>query len=63
MVWEGSKEGWEGTSLVDQWLRLCVPKAGGRGPIPGQGTRPYMLQLRVHMLQLRLSTAKYRNKN
>ena len=49
--WEGSKEGWEGTSLVDQWLRLHVPKARGQGPIPGQGTRPYMLQLR-------LSTAK-----
>ena len=22
-----------------QWLRLCVPKAGGPGLIPGQGTR------------------------
>ena len=25
-----------------QWLRLCTPNAGGRGPIPGQGTKiPY----------------------
>ena len=33
-------------SLVVQWLRLCTPKAGGPGSIPGQGTRPHMLQLR-----------------
>ena len=32
------------TSLVDQWLRLHTPKAGGPGFIPGQGTRSYMLQ-------------------
>ena len=31
--------------------------------IPGQGTRSHMLQLRVLMLQLRLSTAKLINKN
>ena len=31
-----------GTSLVVQWLRLHVPKAGGPGSIPGQGTRSYM---------------------
>ena len=28
-------------------VRLRVPKAGGPGLIPGQGTRSYMLQLRV----------------
>ena len=28
-----------GTSLVDQWLRLCVSIAGGTGSIPGQGTK------------------------
>ena len=25
-----------------QWLRLCAPNAGGRGSIPGQGTRSHM---------------------
>ena len=40
-----------GTSLVVQWLRLQAPNAGGPGSIPGQGSRPYMPQLR-------LSTAK-----
>ena len=32
------------TFLVVQWLRLHVPNAGGTGSIPGQGTRPHMLQ-------------------
>ena len=30
------------TSLVDQWLRVCAPNAGGVRSIPGQGTRPHM---------------------
>ena len=52
-----------GTSLVVQWIRLQlhVLNAGGPGSIPGLGTRSHMhaatkiplLQLRVHMLQLR----------
>ena len=25
--------------LVVQWLRLCMPKTGGPGSIPGGGTR------------------------
>ena len=29
-------------SLVVQWLRLCVLKAGGLGSIPGRGTRSYL---------------------
>ena len=41
------------TSLVIQWLRLRTANAGGLGSIPGQGTRSHMLQLRVHMLQLK----------
>ena len=41
------------TSLVIQWLKLCAPNVGGLGSIPSQGTRSHMLQLRVHMLQLR----------
>ena len=43
-----------GASLAVQWLRLCSPSAGGRGSIPAQGTRPHILQLRVHMLQLKI---------
>ena len=34
-----------GSSLVVQWLRLRTPNAGGLGLIPGQGTRPHMVQL------------------
>ena len=45
-----------GTSVVVQWLRLRVPSAGGQRSIPVQGTRS-------HMLQLRLGTVKYINKN
>ena len=37
-----------------QELRPCTPSAGGPGSIPGQGTRSHMLQLRVHMLQLKI---------
>ena len=47
-----------GTSLVGRWLRLCIPKAGGQGSIPGRGTRSPMLQLRVLGLQLHISCAK-----
>ena len=42
-----------GTSLVVQWLRLHTPKAGGPSSVPSQGIRSHMLQLRVHMLQLK----------
>ena len=48
----------QGTSLVVQWLRCQSPRAGGPGSIPGQGTRSHMLQLRVHVPQLSLGTAK-----
>ncbi|TEA32243.1 hypothetical protein DBR06_SOUSAS6610192, partial [Sousa chinensis] len=41
-------------SLVIQWVRLCVPHAGGLGSIPGRGTRSHMCAaLRVCMPQLR----------
>ena len=43
-----------GTSLVVQWLRLCTPNAGGPGSILDRGNRSHMLQLRVHMLQLKI---------
>ena len=45
-----------GTPLVVHRPRLCSPNVGGPGVIPGQGTRP-------HMLQLRPGTAKYVNNN
>ena len=43
-----------GTSMVAQWLRLCVANAGGLGSIPDQGTRPHVLQVRVLMPQLKI---------
>ena len=33
-------------SLVVQWLRLCTPNAGDLGPIPVQGTKFHMVQLK-----------------
>ena len=49
-----SKIQW-GTSLpVVQWLRLHDPNAGGWGSIHCRGTRSHMLQLRVHMPQLKI---------
>ena len=41
-----NKENQTGTSLVVQRLRLHAPNAGGRGSIPGQGTRSCMPQLK-----------------
>ena len=38
-----------GRSLVVQWLRLCTPNTGNSDPIPGEGTRSHMRQLRVPM--------------
>ena len=46
------------TSLVVQWLALCVPNAGGPGSIPGQEARSHIPQLRGHKLQLTPSTTK-----
>ena len=39
-------------------LRLHAPNAGGQGSIPGHETRSYILQLRVHMPELRPGKAK-----
>ena len=41
-----AEKGATGTSLGVQRLRLCTPKAGARGLIPGCGTRVHMPQLR-----------------
>ena len=48
----------QGTSLVVQWLRLHAPNTGDPGSIPGQGTRPHMLQLRVCKPQLKILHAE-----
>ena len=57
-----------GTSLMVQWLRLHAPNVRGLRSIPGQGTRPHMLQLMIpctsakkkksRVLQLRPGAAK-----
>ena len=52
----------EVTSLVGQWLQLHAPNAGGMGSMPGQGTRSYILQLIVLMLQLKISHAETKKK-
>ena len=41
-------------------VRLQEPNAGGLASIPGQGTRSYMSQLRVHMLQLKSCAPRLR---
>ena len=47
------------TSLVVQWLRLCVSTVGSLGSIPGQGIGPICdsEDQRSHELQLRPGTA------
>ena len=30
-----------------QWLRFCIPSAGGSGSMPGQGTQSHMWQLKI----------------
>ena len=50
-----------GTTLVVQWLGLCAPSSGGLGSIPGQETRPQMVQLTACMPQLRPGAAKQIN--
>ena len=45
-----------------QQLRLLYPNAGALGLIPGQGARSHMLQLSVHVPQLRPSAVKLKKK-
>ena len=51
-----------GTSLVVQWLRRQDPDAGGSGLIPGQGTRPYMPQLRPSTTRQQKESTRDRRK-
>ena len=43
--------------MATDWDFPGAPNTGGQGSIPGQGTRSHMPQLRVHMLQLKVSYA------
>ena len=56
----------KGLPWWSSWLRLCAPRAGGLGLIPGQGTRSHMQKLRVCMLQLQIpcvaTKTRYRQK-
>ena len=42
-----------GSSLLVQWLRLCVPNTGDAGSVPDQGHRTHKLQLSVYMPQVK----------
>ena len=48
------KQGDQGTSLVVQRLRFHSPNAGGPDWIPSQRTRSHMVQIRSHVLQLKI---------
>ena len=52
-----------GTSLAVQWLRLHAAHAGGLGPVPGQGTRCHVLQLRAGRPQLKVSPAAMKTRH
>ena len=47
-----------GTSLLVQCLKLGFPNAGGLSSVPEQETRSYVLQVSVHMLQLKKKKKK-----
>ena len=44
--WGLDKEQCWVTFLVVLWLRLCTPRAGAPGLIPGQGTRIHIQQVK-----------------
>ena len=47
IIWGTLKKEKIGTSLMVQWLRRQAPIAKGLGLIPSQGTRSYILQLKI----------------
>ena len=53
----------EGTSLVVQWLRLCVPNVGGPGSTPGQGTGSHTPQLEVLCAAIKTWSSQIHIKN
>ena len=49
-----------GTSLVVQWLRFHAPNTGGRGSIPGQGTRiPHAIAKKKKKANLQIAMCIY----
>ena len=46
------------TSLMAQWGRLQAPNAEVLGLSLGEGTRSHMLQLKIHMTQLKTPHAE-----
>ena len=53
---------WSGDSPGSPVAKMLAPNARDVGSVPGQGARPCMPKLTVHMLQLRPSSDKYINK-
>ena len=46
-IWIIENASFARTSLVVQWLRLCVPSAEDLGSIPSLGNRFHVLQLKI----------------
>ena len=53
---------WSGDLPGSPVAKTLSPNPRGLGSIPGQGARPPMPKLTVHMLQLKPGSAKYINK-
>ena len=53
---------WSGNLPGSPVAKMLSPNPRGLGSIPGQGARPHMPKLTVHMLQLKPGSAKYINK-
>ena len=56
------KKYWSGDFPGSPVAKMLAPNARDLGSVPGQGARPCVPKLTVHMLQLRPSSAKYINK-
>ena len=55
----GTRQWDSGIFLMVQRLRLCTPNAGGPDSILGQRTRSHELQLRIHLLWLKIPTKEH----
>ena len=51
-----------GLPWVVQWLRLSAPDAEGLGSIPGQGTRPYMPQVKIPRATMNMDISVFHRK-
>ena len=52
-----------GNSLMAQWLRIWAPNAGGLRLIPGQGTRSFMIQLKIPHVATKILWATTKTQN